>query len=187
VEAFHKALLEDQSEGCADLYRFNTIIIDGEGGSLGHLAIQPRRQTSQDFLRRKLLYRTEVYLVDGIFSARAFRETGGFVRFPRAWGSDDATWIRLGYAAGMRGIPGPMVRWRLSGVNISGQVVNPVDRRLKRDASLQYMDWLRGERAAGRLQFSEISLWVWYIVMLKVIGYWRIPFRGRRSRRPAQT
>ncbi len=48
-----------------------------------------------------------------VFTRDVWKKTGGFVRFPLAWCSDDATWAKFAdYTAGIISLPGTPVYWR---------------------------------------------------------------------------
>ena len=48
-----------------------------------------------------------------VFTRDVWKKTGGFVRFPLAWCSDDATWAKFAdYASGIISLPGTPVYWR---------------------------------------------------------------------------
>ena len=54
-----------------------------------------------------------------IFSRTAYNEVGGFQRFDMAWGSDIATWIKMGNKDGIKTLNGDFVYWRQSNNNIT--------------------------------------------------------------------
>jgi glycosyltransferase involved in cell wall biosynthesis len=64
----------------------------------------------------------------------------GFVNFPLAWNSDDATWVVLATKHGIYGIQKGEVLWRQSRQNISASQKNSV---VKLEADVLYLNWLR--------------------------------------------
>lgn len=73
------------------------------------------------FLLDKLESQISSAACEYVFSRDAYYKAGGFVKFPLAWCSDDATWTRLGdCTGGMIALPGQPVCWRnAEGENIS--------------------------------------------------------------------
>lgn len=69
-----------------------------------------------------------------MFRKSALEAIGGFVKFPLAWGSDDATWAMLARDGGCVCSPKMLFKFRLSGINIStkgGTAFGKVKARLK--------------------------------------------------------
>jgi hypothetical protein len=66
---------------------------------------------------------------------------GGFVDLPLAWCTDHATLMALAADKGVRRIPGPKVRFRRSGQNISSVTSRKTD-VLKLGASIGFVRWL---------------------------------------------
>jgi hypothetical protein len=57
--------------------------------------------------------------VEYIVHRKTFEQLGGFVRYPLAWCSDDATWYTMGKPSGILSIPDARVYWRKSEANIT--------------------------------------------------------------------
>lgn len=116
VELFYKEI-EDKNK--FDIYHFDVKIIDSDG----RIAYLPGefpeiidvetlyRETSKDKIRS--------FVVENIFSREIYEEVGGFESFPMAWGSDMATWLKMGRKNGMKTIHGDYVFWRRSDKNIT--------------------------------------------------------------------
>lgn len=117
VEKFYDELRN--TAGWHDLYRFNTSSIDGEGRLLCENALHPQNETGADFLVARLRGGRTSTAQELIFSRVAWEIAGGFPDFPLGWASDDAFIAILGAAKPIREIPGPRLKWRLSGKNIS--------------------------------------------------------------------
>jgi hypothetical protein len=75
-----------------------------------------------------------------MFRTEALRRIGGFVSFPRAWFSDDATWISLAKEHGVAYSSQVLFSWRSSGENIS-TLFSDVAEKLK--AGEMYFEWLK--------------------------------------------
>ncbi len=117
VERFHLEL--KATDGRHDLYRFNTLSIDGRGRVLSENPPHPQNETGSDFLVSRLRGGRTSTAQELIFSRAAWDIRGGFPDFPLAWASDDAFIADLGARKPIRVIPGPKLKWRLSGRNIS--------------------------------------------------------------------
>jgi len=141
VEAFHACRVQG---GDFDLYRFDTRQVDAHGRVLRENPLHPAVSSSTDFLRERFKGHSS-YANEFVFDRYHFQASGGFVEFPMAWCSDDATWVRLGLRTGMARIAGPKVSWRLSGDNISS--FNLGTARRKMQVFLDFFDWL--EQMAG--------------------------------------
>lgn len=99
---------------------------------------------------------------DHVFNLAYLKQvSGGFINFPLAWNSDDATWAILARENGIGGIPEAEVLWRQSNENISARTDN-LEWKLRAD--IQYLQWLNAERfrvpyilqlrwLAGRLKY----------------------------------
>jgi glycosyltransferase involved in cell wall biosynthesis len=139
VESFYK-IIEEKAE--FDLFRFNLIIID-ENGNLGNVSSDhPSVESADNFILKRLKGETLSSACEYIFSRRAYSDSGGFIKFPLAWASDDATWYKLGKDKGICLIPGDPVQWRLSGRNITSITKN---NGTKFKASLLYFKWLENQ------------------------------------------
>ena len=73
----------------------------------------PQRISGYDFLLDKLSGKISSAACEYVFTRDVWKKTGGFVRFPLAWCSDDATWAKFAdYTAGIISLPGTPVYWR---------------------------------------------------------------------------
>ena len=139
VSAFYRALERTRDE--YDVYHFNTVYIDTGDALIEILPPHPDWEswkTFTYFFLRGLRFSTAQEL---ILSRKAYERVGGFVDFPLAWGSDQATLMALAGESGIGHIPGARVRFRMSGQNISSSR----DRRLdlqKIDAARQLCLWI---------------------------------------------
>ena len=148
VAAFYRAL-EADGDAC-NVYRFNTLIIDGEGRVQRINPPHPERESVEEFIYHRLTEQRLGFAPEHIFRRTAYEARGGFVEFPFAMGSDDATWINLaGGDTPLRGIGGPRVGWRWSGINLSAFATEQLGKRL---GLLAYMRWLRQRPGADALR-----------------------------------
>ena len=128
-----------------DLYHFNVEQIDAQGTVTDVERPYPPHLPVREYIRQRFAFELASYAPDYVFRRRAFAETGGFVPFPFGWGADDATWVRLGWRAGIRTLAGRPVQWRLSGQNISARQGDAVPKLL---AQLALLRWLQDFLAA---------------------------------------
>lgn len=187
VAAFYRAL--DETHGRYDLYRFNTRTVDAADRVIRINPPHPAVESTVEFVYQRLMLARLSFAVEYVFARAAFDREGGFVSFPRAWCSDDASWLRLGTRTGIHLIEGPRVNWRLSRLNLSA----PGGRAAadKQTALLQYADWLLA-RAPATPDHPDATLWAlarralpgWLRHQLKVVGAlgapWTWPALARR-------
>lgn len=138
VAAFYAQL--DSDEKPCSLFHFNVSVIDGKGKLIKEAPEFPPVLSAREFAVKRFSSGLLSYAPDYIFSREAFVRKGGFQSFPRAWCSDDATWIKLAGKSGIRTIAGPKVKWRFSGQNISSSHIH--DRFEKIEAAIRYIEWL---------------------------------------------
>jgi glycosyltransferase involved in cell wall biosynthesis len=139
VERFYATI--DQTCESSDVYRFNTARIGKKNEILIPTENHPLMESGLDFLKRKIGLQTESYAIEYIFS-RSVYEKLGFVNFPAAWTSDDATWALWGEEKGIRLIQGATVFWRFSGINISSSRNKTVAKK-KMEAVVQFITWTK--------------------------------------------
>ncbi len=129
---------EQQTHPQVRLFHFDVTVIEADGQpTTDHRYIKPDFPawlSAHDFLRQRLGYKLNSFVVEYIMERQLFDEAGGFVRYPLAWCSDDATWHRLALrAGGIRTIPEARVQWRKSQSNITPDL-SPATQRLKLQA-----------------------------------------------------
>lgn len=128
--------LRDKYPEC-DLFHSRMAIIDAEGNWIGggHGRIEHETQLQMVYSRGVLgVVQT---MADFMFRRKSYEQIGGFVRFPRAWYSDDATWFSLA-ANGCVCSPRILYCWRSSGDNISTRFDDVLE---KLAASMAYKKW----------------------------------------------
>jgi glycosyltransferase involved in cell wall biosynthesis len=117
VEAFYRELRATSNRH--ELYRFNTCSINGQSRLVSENARHPQNETGPDFLVSRLRGGRTSTAQELIFSRSVWEAVGGFPDFPLGWASDDAFIAMLGARKPIRVMPGPLLKWRLSGKNIS--------------------------------------------------------------------
>lgn len=162
VELFYK---EIQNGAEYDLYHFDVNVINENSDIIGK-SIFPTHISTYDFAFNRLKGKLLSYVVEYVFSRKQFEKCGKFQNFALAWGSDDATWIKIGSERGVKTIKGACVRWRKSVVNITPNNTNVKIVCKKIQANLDYLKWLNAWLNIKvvndfRLVLSEIT---WFCV-----------------------
>lgn len=103
------------------LFRFPLAVIDAQDRLMHENPPVEEETSGYSFLLDKLNGRISSAACEYVFSRDVWQEGGGFVKFPLAWCSDDATWAGFaGYVGKMMALPGKPVLWRnAEGENIS--------------------------------------------------------------------
>jgi hypothetical protein len=141
------------------LFQFAVDMVSADLQTVLWAALPPALESASAFLRARLGHRRLSCVPEHVFHAPTLRHLhGGFVDFPMAWGSDDATWALLGRVAGIAGVPQAKVMWRQSALNIS----NGGYRRWEKLAcDLEFLDWLQHhvllDAAARRLTWRWLG------------------------------
>lgn len=117
VECFYNEINGGKDQ--YDLYHFNVDVIDFNGNVVLKQKSYPDVIDSESFYRGKASAKTGSFVVEYIFSRDAYEKAGGFVKFDMAWGSDIATWVKIGYEKGIKTIQDELVYWRSSNQNIT--------------------------------------------------------------------
>jgi glycosyltransferase involved in cell wall biosynthesis len=141
VADFYDTLV--QTANRFDLYRFNTKVIDGDNKVLYDSPAHPPVETEAEFVFGKLSQGRMSFAVEYIFRRSAFEAAGGFIHFPLAWCSDDASWLAFSRRTGTCTMPKAKVLWRLSASNLSAPDPKLVGAKL--GAFRKYLLWLRRE------------------------------------------
>lgn len=171
VQWFYDKIIEDNER--YDLYRFNNVKINENSQVISKISKHPEIESSESFLRRRLHYQTSNFVSEYIFNRNRFYECGGFVSFPAAWATDDATWIQLGLKKNIYTLQGGIVKWRKSFINISGIRGDKSLRRKKKAASIMFVNWACRVCQTNNFNIQDEEFLEWFLIMLKIIGYKR--------------
>lgn len=133
------------------LWRVNVEQIDHRSEVLVPLQRASSRMNAEAYLRLRCAGRLSSFACEFVFRRSVLQERGGFVSFPMAWCSDDATWLRLGGTHGIRSVVGLQAhaRWRQSSENISG--AGQQSHAPKLEARVRYLEWLASAEAQAIL------------------------------------
>lgn len=131
-----------------DVYHFNLTIINSKSEVKTCRAGLPKvMDVHQFYVDNNIYNRVDVRMPEFIFRTKKFKEVGGFVSFPLAIRSDNATVIQVAKEKGIYTIDGPRIRWRDSGINV-GSVRNNVHKEKHIGylvADISYDNWLYRE------------------------------------------
>lgn len=173
--------LEDSNEGY-DVYRFNNAVIDGKGELIAYTAVPNHSESNSSFLAARLNHKRVSFISAYVFKRDAYLRENGFVEFPLAWFSDDASIIRFSRHSGIGNIPGDPVYWRLSTQNISAP--NESFYLTKIEAAIQFLKWIKGEFSQNSFEgiawnSTEFKLLIerWFFRHLEVIGCFPIKIK----------
>lgn len=173
VEAFYRQL---DADGSFDLYHYNVNIIDSCDNIIKSATRFPAVMGALDFLKRKNSAAIDSFVVEYIFRRDTFERLGRFEQFDMAWGSDIATWAKLGREKGIATIDGSRVLWRSSDANITPSTDRP---GLMRKLSI-YADFL----IWCRRNFQDYGDWTASYHMLRMIVHYT-PYLSKNDAVPA--
>jgi glycosyltransferase involved in cell wall biosynthesis len=142
-----------------DIFHFDLVRINEHGERRNDHHIFPDIIKKEDLLIGRLEGSLQTTVVEYIFLKKRFIEEKCFQNFDLAWGSDDATWIKIARFTDIKHIPESSVFWRYSAVNISNQNRNGMHFR-KMKARIDFAKWLLFEFKADNLKLSVVFLHV---------------------------
>ena len=138
VENFYKCLKENESH---NIFHFNVSRINEYNDAIESCQTFPNILSSNDFLAGRLKGILSSYAIEYIFKKEYFIENKRFQNFDLAWGSDDATWIKLAKKTGIKTIENSSVYWRKSRFNISTNKRNKNIILRKLYSQIQFSKW----------------------------------------------
>lgn len=130
----------------SDLFfaRFPLQVVDADGRlKTANPPLPSQPLSGYEFLLAKLSGSISSAACEYVFSRKLLDEAGGFVHFPVAWCSDDATWALFAdCAGGVSPLPGRAVSWRnAEGKNISNSSRFDAE---KLKATALFVRWIAG-------------------------------------------
>lgn len=127
--------------------------------------------TAEEMLCDKLFGKMNSAACEFIFSANLYHKIKGFVHFPLAWCSDDATFFKMAQEAdGAIAIHGYPVLWRnAEGVNISN---DKSYNKEKVTATLMFIRWLRENYSYRKDRYFKQSLYRYIRCLLRETLQW---------------
>ncbi len=168
VEYFYESLRVSENS----TFHFNVKVINEKQELIYDQMPFPSNMLANDFMQLKMKGRICSYVVEYIVNRKIFEEKGGFEAFDLAWGSDDATWMKMISASSLHTIEGANVLWRYSGVNISSGIGDRGFVLRKINASLSYLNWCKQFLADNNLidKTSTFDKLKWLHEAIKVTG-----------------
>jgi hypothetical protein len=152
VEDFYKTL---PSSSGFDLFHFNILKINEQNIVTQNCFSFPEIYTSEEFLKGRLKGLVSSVAIEYIFKKKHFMACNRFQNFDLAWGSDDATWIKLSKRNGFKTIKNSKVYWRLSSFNISSEIKDTDILYRKLNSQIQFANWALEETKGGKIQIEQ--------------------------------
>jgi glycosyltransferase involved in cell wall biosynthesis len=172
------AALKDSNEQY-DVYRFNNAVIDEQGELIAYTAVPNRPETHTAFLSARLHHRRISFISSYVIRRDAYLRENGFVEFPLAWFSDDASIIQFSRRSDIGNITGDPVYWRLSNQNISAP--NESTYLKKIEAAIKFLQWIADEFGQNTLEGHlwkskefKTTIELWFFRHIDVAGCYPI-------------
>lgn len=133
-----KMLESINSEPNFDVYRCRVNVINGKNKILYTTSEVPTKETALNYIVERLKGNRQHYIPEVIFKRSRLVEIGGFVNFPLAWYSDEATCFLAGLDTGLYFVNEILFNWRYSDSSLSktGHYLSRIE------AGLLYREWL---------------------------------------------
>lgn len=122
-----------------DLLHCRTGIVDEDGRLYKVGEKRPEFESFADLLYARGVKRCLQTAPEFMFKTAALKAKGGFLDFPLAWYSDDATWLTLAQEKGIVCAEEVLFHWRFSGINISSRF-DVTEKKIR--AAEEYKAWL---------------------------------------------
>ena len=164
VQAFFDAL--NNTASTYNIYRFNIEMIDSKDQVICVKERHPELESNYDFLTRRLQARCLSAVIEYVFRKDVFEELNGFVNFPLATASDDASWIMFSKDKPIFTISSDIIYWRSSGANISSKKGL---QEIKAKALIEFVHWMLNYFPAHKEEILGLTE-AWYYESLKYIG-----------------
>lgn len=123
-----------------DVVHARSAIIDGSGRWIKDGELRKEWESAIELTYSRGICRNLQAMPDFMFRKAAFEEIGGFVNFPIAWYSDDATWMMLAKNGGIACSSRVLFFCRMSELNISA---TPSHIPEKLEAGYRFSRWAR--------------------------------------------
>lgn len=167
VDLFYKEI--ENNSTAYDLYHFDVKVIDTVGDILRKAKLFPSLISSKKFYQKKSSAQLDSFVVEYIFSRAIYNKVNGFQNFEMAWGSDIATWIKMGAEKGIKTLNGDFVYWRQSNSNITPNLRKDIVFR-KLNIDIDFLVWVNlffKERSIRRYnQYILFRLLFFYSLIL---------------------
>lgn len=170
VENFYNTL---EAHPNYDLFHFNKTKIDEENNVIEICFSYPEVLTVEQLLIGRLDGQISSWVIEYVFRKSTFLNVNRFQNFDLAWGSDDATWIKLGKKSGIKPIEKSKVHWRESRFNISPNNWNESFVTRKLQSQIEFAKWVIGESKEITQNSNELIIrqkiknWFYYALKYK--------------------
>lgn len=121
-----------------NIYHCRVRIVDSSGNTISYSQSCPEWEEGIDFIWHRLKGYRYHFAPDFMVKTQFLINQGGFIDFPLAWASDDATWFNVSVYGGIASTNKTLLNWRKSELNIS--FAGDVRKRL--GALESFKDWL---------------------------------------------
>jgi glycosyltransferase involved in cell wall biosynthesis len=135
----------------SDLFHSRVVHIDKDDKVINLTPVCPEFEQCSDFVWHRLNGYRMQYVPDFMCRTSALRSINGFVDFPSAWFSDDATWFLLAKNGGVAYSNKLLFSFRYSGINITSS--GHIDEKIM--ANFLFKDWLNSY--LSELSFQPLS------------------------------
>ncbi|GHE39065.1 glycosyltransferase family 2 protein [Sphingobacterium griseoflavum] len=153
VQSFYEELNSENDH--IDIFHYNINIIDDAGTVKSAEKPFPELLDVESFILQRSSGVIKSYVVEYIFKKEILTDLGGFVDFPTAWHSDEATVMYAARKGEIKTINGARVNWRSSPYNITPNAKNKDVVLQKVKASVEFASWLYHFMKENNLNFSS--------------------------------
>lgn len=142
-DIYHPTFLQEMMELAAkypdvDLFHCRLRYIDKNGKFIFYSQSAAEFESVWEFIYNRLFYGRKQAAPEFMFRQTMLLNSGGFVDFPIAWYSDDATWNKFAQN-GVAYSSKPLLDFRMSGQNLS---TNKIKATSKIKAMKRYIEWM---------------------------------------------
>lgn len=124
-----------------DIFHTRVKVIDENNNTVSYTTSCPEYETVADFIWHRLKSYRMHYAPDFMCKTEVLKSIGGFVDFPNAWGSDDATWFLMANENGIVASSKILCNWRQSRINLSRKGTGSAETKLA--AVEAYKNWFQ--------------------------------------------
>lgn len=140
VEEFYLSLNKANASNIK-VFRFPIDIIDDNGHLIKrNKESTPDLESNYEYFSRAMMGEVSTSLGNNIFHKQSLLQTGGFVDFVKAWGSDQATVLRASSGGMIYFLRDAKLGFRMSSENISSNINDGYD---KITARIMFAKWLK--------------------------------------------
>jgi len=175
VEEFYNNL-DNVDKYNIKVFRFPVVKLDKNGNIINRdLNKKPKIETNINFYERVVRGKVGASLGDNIFHKISLLKYGGFVNFPKGWGSDHATILRVSQEGSIYFLDKAKLYFRMSGINISS---NNKDSLIKLRARILFVKWLKKNKYIFSSKFSEdFYKFFYWKAEYYILNEWSFNFR----------